>query len=65
MVSGLRRDAAQVFARGFEPEYTPTNWKLFAHMDDDGFFWDCDGRRLSSEEVVEEGLEALTTNLAR
>ena len=39
MVSGLPRNAAQIFARGFEPEYERSNWKLLAHTDDGGFFW--------------------------
>ena len=65
MVSGLRRDAAQVFAPGFEPEYEPTNWRLLARMDDRGFYWESDGERLSTEEVVEQGLKALVDNLSR
>jgi hypothetical protein len=65
MVSGLRRDANQVFAAGFEPEYESNNWTLFAHMDDDGFYWDCDGQRLTSEEVVQAGLKSLVDNLTR
>jgi hypothetical protein len=65
MVSSLRRDAAQVFAPGFEPEYEPTNWKFLARMDDRGFFWECDEKRYSSDQIVEEGLEALADNLAR
>lgn len=65
MVSGLRRDAAQVFAPGFEPEYEPTHWKLLARMDDRGFYWDCEGERLTSEDVVEQGLKALADNLTR
>jgi hypothetical protein len=65
MVSGLRRDAAQVFD-GFEPAYEPANWKLLAHMDERGFFWESNGeRRLSSKEVVAEGLQALVENLKR
>jgi hypothetical protein len=65
MTSGLRSDAAQVFDPDFEPEYEATNWRFFAGMDDNGFFWECDGRRLSNEEVVEEGLKALANNLVR
>ena len=65
MISGLRRDAAQVFAPGFEPEYEPTHWKLLARMDERGFYWDCEGERLTSEEVVEQGLKALVDNLTR
>lgn len=65
MSSGLRNNAAQVFDPSFEPEYEATNWRFFARMDDDGFFWECDGRRLSNEEIVEEGLKALADNLAR
>ncbi|HVS82164.1 MAG TPA: hypothetical protein VHE60_10560 [Pyrinomonadaceae bacterium] len=65
MVSGLRRDAAQVFAEGFEPEYEPTHWRFLAGMDDRGFFWECDDKRYSNEQIVKEGLEALATNLGR
>ena len=65
MVSGLCRDAAQVFAPGFEPEYEPTQWKLLARMDDRGFYWDCEGERLNSEDVVEQGVNALVDNLTR
>jgi len=65
MVSGLRRDAAQVFAPGFEPEYEPTNWTLLARMDDRGFYWESDGERLSTQLVVEQGLKALVVNLTR
>jgi len=65
MVSSLRRDAAQVFAPGFEPEYEPTHWKLVARMDEQGFYWDCEGERLTSEELVEQGLKALVDNLTR
>ncbi len=65
MVSGLRRDAAQVFAPGFEPEYEPTHWTLLARMDDQGFYWECEGERLTSEDVVEQGLKALVDNLTR
>lgn len=65
MTSGLRSDAAQVFSPEFEPDYEPTNWRFFARMDDNGFFWECDGRRFSNEDVVEEGLKALADNLAR
>jgi hypothetical protein len=65
MVSGLPRNAAQEFDFDFLPEYEPTNWRLLAHMDDGGFFWECDGERLSSEQVVKQGLGALAENVAR
>lgn len=65
MVSGLRSDAAQVFDLRMLPEYKRSNWKLLAHRDDAGFFWECNGERLTSEEVVELGLDALTENIAR
>ncbi|MGH9970585.1 MAG: hypothetical protein ACREBG_22735 [Pyrinomonadaceae bacterium] len=65
MTSGLRRDANQVFIAGMEPEYEPTNWKLFAGMDDNGFYWNCEGEHWSSEEVVAEGIKALSDNIAR
>jgi hypothetical protein len=65
MVSGLRRDARQVFASGFKPERETTNWKLLAQMDDTGFFWNQEGTRLSSEQVAEEGLNALAGNIVR
>jgi len=65
MVSGLPGNAAQMFAAGFEPEYERANWKFLARTDDDGFFWECNGERLSSEQVVEEGLKALADNVAR
>jgi hypothetical protein len=64
MVSGLPRNAAQMFDLGFPPEYERANWKFLAHMDDGGFFWDHDGNRLSSEQIVEEGLKALADNVA-
>lgn len=63
MVSGLRRDAAQVFAPDFAPEYERHNWKLLARMDDGGFFWECNGERLSTDQIIEEGLQALVDNL--
>src|SRR5260370_10113361 len=50
MTSGLRPDAAQVFAPGFEPEYERTRWRLLARMDEDGFFWGCDGEKYSNEQ---------------
>jgi hypothetical protein len=65
MVSGLRRDAAQVFAPGFEPEYESSHWRLLARLDDRGFFWESDGERLSTEEVIEQGLKAVVDNLTR
>ena len=65
MVSGLRRDAAQVFAPGAAPEYERHNWKLLARMDDGGFFWECDGERLSTDQVIEQGLQALVDNVTR
>jgi len=63
MTSGLRPDAAQVFAPGFEPDYEPTRWRFFARTDEDGFFWDCNDERYSNEQIVEEGLRAVATNL--
>jgi hypothetical protein len=65
MVSGLRRDANQVFDPGFEPEYEPQNWTLLARMDDRGFFWECDGERLSTDQVIDAGLDALVKNVTR
>jgi hypothetical protein len=65
MISGLRRDAAQVFIEGFEPDYEATNWRFLAQMDESGFFWDCDGDKYSNERIVEEGLEALAANVGR
>lgn len=65
MVSGLRRDADQVFAPDFATEYERHNWKLLARMDDAGFFWECNGERLSTDQDIEEGLQALVDNVTR
>ncbi len=64
MYSGMRSDANQVFG-GFIPEHDSANWRFLARMDKDGFYWECDGRRLSPDEVVEEGFGVLLTNLTR
>ena len=63
MTSTLDRDLH--FAEGFEPDYEPTNWKFLARMDDNGFYWECNNRRYSNEQIVNEGLEAVAANIAR
>lgn len=58
-------DPGKHFAPGMGPDYEPTNWKFLAHMDDEGFYWECNNQKYSNERIVNEGLKALAANIGR